>query len=222
MTKQFQLITGTFLFGLPLLVMGFGPSIYRVIHLNKRYWFIPICLSMSVGLFCIELSDTYITKKNSFQIILLTVILPLLLLLVRYRDIKESYRVAKVLDPLKVGEFLKYIFQAIWLLVAEEVLFRAVFFQNFNSQHLINILILNSFIFIYYHYFNRYSSSIYQIKDYIFQGILAFILSFLYLQTQSILLCIIGHFIYNSIHFFSLILRSPIYKKMVKEGDNYE
>lgn len=213
MTKQFHLIPSSFLFGLPLLVMGFGPSIYRVIYLNKRYWFIPICLSMSIGLLFIELSDTYINEDNFLQIIILTIILPLALLLARYRDIKESYTVAKILDPLKMGEFLKMFFQAIWLLVAEEVLFRAVFFQTFNSKYLVYLLILNSLIFIYYHYFNRFSSSIYQVKDYIFQGILALILSFLYVETQSILLCIVAHFIYNSTYIFSLILRSPIYKK---------
>ncbi|OEH94283.1 CPBP family intramembrane glutamic endopeptidase [Bacillus solimangrovi] len=217
--RQFEILKLVTLLGLPLLIMGFGPMFYQKISLNRKFWFIPIVVSINLGIFFIDINPIPF-NSSVITIVLLTLFIPIILLIFRLKECYQTIKTTQLFEPLNNTDFLRMLCQSILLLIGEEILFRGVFFQTlYNEKYAVELIVLNILIFVYYHYFNRFSASIYKTKDYIFHGLLAINLSVLYIYTQSLFLCIISHFIYNSISILSLLLRSSIYQNFKKKGD---
>jgi len=209
--------------GLPLLLMGFGPSFYLKVNLPKKYWFIPLCVSISITILFIKEPKGIFTFTSTWESWLMVISFPILLLALRMKECYQTIKIARILDPLPHGEFFRRFILGFWLLVSEEILFRAVFFSILNDEYNSSfIVVLNALLFIYYHYFNRNSSMMYKVKDYIFHGILAMYLSVIFLNTNSLLYCIVGHFIYNSIYFISLSQNTKFARKLFKGAENGE
>lgn len=186
---------------LPFFIMAYGPYIYTKLHINKIFWFIGISISLNIG--------WIINVNNDPNISLLTVTLSLLfpglLLMTRYKENYHIFFASSILKSPKKKIFIRNLLQIIFFTIGEEVLFRKVYFYYVNNNYLI-FFIFNSLIFVYLHYFNRFSNNLYSIKDYFYQFILNFWLCFLYIFTDSIILCIISHFTYNSVLIVSSII----------------
>lgn len=202
--------------GLPLICMGFGPTIYQKIKLPKKYWFIPLCTSLSFSFILIDLKEIFYFQSN-WESWIMAILFPILILLFRVKECFQTIKVSSILEPIKTTESFKRFFQSLWLLVGEEALFRMLFYNVISSTYFIGI---NALLFIYYHFFNRYSFRMYKVKDYLFQGVLAIHLGVLYLYTNSLIFCILSHLIYNSFYFIGIIINTNFSKKFLKGVKN--
>lgn len=210
--------------GIPLVVMGIGPSLYKKINLPQQYWFIPLCTSMSFPIFFADFHTLInFSIDHSLLSIMLTVFSPIMLLISRIKECYQSIKISMIIESCSNHVLLKNVIQFVWLLVAEELLFRYIFFQYAtNTSHAALYILINCLIFIYYHYFNRFSYRFYKLKDYIYHGLFAINVGVLFMYTNSFLLCVICHLLYNSIQFVTLILSSQSIRRVFIRGENNE
>lgn len=208
------------LMGFPLVFMGFGPRIYPKLHLKQKFWFIPLCSSITLPIFFIDRQADLLYFVATWEYWLLAILPPLFSLLFRIKECYQAIKVSILMEPIQTRVFIRRFIQASWLLAAEEILFRALFYDVLSNQgHYIYYFALNAIVFVFYHHFNRFSN--YKLKDYVFQALLAIHLSALYIYSDSLIFCIISHFVYNSVYFITMVLNTKILEKMkIKGGSN--
>lgn len=212
-TKHTALFKTCFILGLPLLVMGIGGYVYPKIKLPRTYWSIPLCVSLSLPLLII---NPLKVEVHDFQFgLLLSIGLAALLQLMRIHELINVLKVSFLLDRLDLSDFIRKFIIMIWMLIGEEIMFRFYLFQSLHGfLSPLAILLLSSFLFVLFHFHNKFAVNLYNYKDYIFQFLLSLGLGYIYISTHSLFLCILGHFIYNIGGYITLVIQCPIYQKL--------
>lgn len=190
---------------LPLMIMGFGIILYKKIYLPLIYWPFPIIITMCLPVYIFNIPIKWVSTDFTYYFVV--IVFSLILLLSRYILVKEAIRVSKILDPISNTECFRKIINLLLIIIAEELLFRIFFNSVFTEQGWLGIII-GSMLFTYYHYFNRFSANIYRLNDYFYHFLLASGLSLTMINFDgAVLPLIIGHIIYNSTNFITVIIQ---------------
>lgn len=99
------------------------------------------------------------------------------------------------------------IFEMLLTPILEEVIFRIILISWLFVDFGYISIVISSILFVLFHYFQEKSKYFYNLKIYLFQFLLSMILGYLYISTNSILGCIVAHFIFNSWKLIEVINR---------------
>lgn len=200
------------------IVMGltFLPSLPRIL----KY---PYCLH--VFLFDIPLvlpfffvpweKNLFISFSEKINVMIISLVAVIILLFVGRR-----YYLSKVNSKFEMHlnfiEYLVEIFRVFYQCVAEEICFRGFFVGYLRSELGIWSIIVSAFLFVIMHYLNRWANKKFNIKIYICQFLLGIILGCSYYITQSLLIVIVCHLVFNSSEIIYLSKRM-FKKQKIKE-----
>lgn len=155
----------------------------------------------------------FVNKKNVVNIerfvyvFFITLCLMIIILLLSLKELKISICSKETKIPLNEKYFYIEIIKFTYSVVSEEFFFR-LFLITFLHQHygLLSIP-LSACIFVYLHYINRWSNKMFSIKSYIMQFLFSLIVGFAFIYTNSIVLCIIFHSIFNCSELIIIVKR---------------
>lgn len=202
---KFHWVPLFFLLGVPFLIMGFGMRIYPRIGLPKKYWSVPICLSLTLPLFVYPDQLQILPRQMGWAPV--PVAAALLLLLSRIREGKEAMQVARLLEPIATRDFCRQLLIMFWLLGAEEIMFRSFLVGLAPASWGLASLLIGAGLFTYFHYFNRFASSLYRTKDYLYLALLSIALGVSFINGSGLISCVFAHLAYNATQWISLFIR---------------
>lgn len=165
--------------------------------------------------------DITVIKITDIKTLLIIFLGTIILLLFNLKDYLG--RINGVSSKIKIDKvtFKNQILALIICIVSEEIFFR---FYTINNLLKLNLdwklsVLVSSFLFLVFHYLQKWSNII-SVKNYISIFILGLLLSFGYYKTNSLISCIVLHFIFNSSEFIYLLKRFTV-KNVECKFDDY-
>ncbi|SFO30792.1 CAAX protease self-immunity [Pseudobutyrivibrio sp. UC1225] len=127
------------------------------------------------------------------------------LLILRAADIKNIARSPINKIAIAKNQFVKEFVISFLAVVSEEIFFTAFLINILHGYGIIVSVFLSGLVFSFSHYLNRWSSSMFKLKDYYFIFVLGIIKGVVFYYTNDLFFSIFLHVIYNSSDFYLLL-----------------
>lgn len=186
--------------------------------LRKKYKY-PVALHQILyglpffnGLLFISSINIGILKIQIIPFLLIT-LFSLGLLFFSRKEIITELTSIKSNVPITIRNFLISFFYILYSIISEEVYFRLFLIGYFKDYFGLFSVLISSIFFIHAHYINRWANIAFTKKAYFLQFLLSILIGVFFFYTDSLLLCIFSHLIFNSILWMPLVKRLFISRK---------
>jgi len=128
-------------------------------------------------------------------------------LVVDYKGIKKSIKGLRSKLPIKKNDRIRQMSLIAIDSVGEELFFRGVLLFWLNHYLGVISVFIVSVAFFLSHYLHWKAQHIFLLKSYLFQFILSIALGILFILTESLLVCIVAHIVFNFREMWVLLKR---------------
>lgn len=215
-----KLYIALLMYSLVILFMTFIPSLRK----KKKYPIVLHSILYYAPLYCSSIIPNYIDVKFSVMSIytVITILGCIILILCNFRVYKETVSGFITKIPITLQDGIETLFNNTLALLSEEIFFRFFIIGFLRNDIGFYTILLSTFFFVLSHYVNRWANVQFILKNYIFIFLLGFLLGIVFYYSHNLLICIIGHFIYNSGIFIRTFKRLKIKTKENILFDDYQ
>ena len=198
----------TFLIVYEVIVIGamFIPSLPR--HIKYPKWIHTIIYEIPfiiTAFFYIPINNH---KTIDYVVVgIISLVATSILLLIARKEYLKNITSITINMPISIKIFMIEVLRMIFQIFFEEVCFRRFFIGWIKQEYGIITILISSLLFTYTHFLNRWANVKFNKFIYGEQFILGLILGSAYYVSDSLLICIICHLVFNSSVLLNLVIR---------------
>jgi len=143
---------------------------------------------------------------QSFELnknILLGIMIGVILLVSKFNELKEILSGSNMIlyNKISKSEFSYRLYENFLSVVSEELYFRFLIIELMAISIGRWSILLSATLFTFSHWLNRWADKMFSVRSYIYHMLVGLSLGVYYYYTNSLIGCILAHFIFNSSHY---------------------